>query len=265
MSSSFRTIEVSDPRFESGGLRHITVKSPALRARADITVFVPEAAKSQKNVPLVILLHGVYGSHWAWALKGGVPGTVEHLIQQGKIPPCILVMPSDGLLGDGSGYLNRNEGDFERWIVDEVPLAVSEALKITEASSPKFLCGLSMGGFGALRLGAKYGARFQAVSGHSSITHLSQLKNFIEEPLELANFSPEETSVLAAILKHRHQLPALRFDCGRDDSLLEPNRVLHEELTRENIPHIYEEFSGAHQWSYWENHVKDSLLFFAAR
>jgi hypothetical protein len=32
-------------------------------------------------------------------------------------------------------------------------------------------------------------------------------------------------------------LPLLRLDCGRDDSLLESNRALHEALLKEGIPH----------------------------
>ncbi len=56
----------------------LTVKSPSLGKRADITVFNPEKNKSSvKSLPLVILLHGVYGSHWTWSLKGKV-----HLILQ---------------------------------------------------------------------------------------------------------------------------------------------------------------------------------------
>jgi hypothetical protein len=30
----------------------------------------PNEAKAE-SLPLVILLHGVYGSHWAWLFKGG--------------------------------------------------------------------------------------------------------------------------------------------------------------------------------------------------
>ena len=49
----------------------LTVKSPSLNKRADITVFNP-GIKNEigKSLPLVILLHGVYGSHWSWSLKG---------------------------------------------------------------------------------------------------------------------------------------------------------------------------------------------------
>ena len=163
----FRTFEISDPRFESEGLRWITVKSPALRQRADMTVFVPRQAASAKDVPCVILLHGVYGSHWAWALKGGAHRTARRLIEEGRIPPLVLAMPSDGLWGDGSGYLKHSTQNFEGWIIEEVPAAVRQAVPAVTERSPWFISGLSMGGFGALRIGAKYPDRFRAVGGHS--------------------------------------------------------------------------------------------------
>ena len=106
----FRTFELSDPRFESEGLRHITVKSRALRGRGDMTLFVPRGAEQMLNLPLAILLHGVYGSHWAWTRSGGVHRTLTRLIDSGGITPIALVMPSDGLWGDGSGYVRHADG-----------------------------------------------------------------------------------------------------------------------------------------------------------
>jgi len=38
------TVELSDPRFERDGLRLVTVKSPPLGRRADVTVYVPPGA-----------------------------------------------------------------------------------------------------------------------------------------------------------------------------------------------------------------------------
>src|SRR5579864_4091332 len=144
--SDFRTVEISEPRFEADGLRWITVKSRAVGHRADITLFVPKESAGLTAVPLVILLHGVYGSHWAWTLKGGAHRTAARLIATGEIPPMVLAMPSDGLWGDGSGYLPHMDGDFERWIVDEVPAAARAAAPAVGEGSPLFINGLSMGG-----------------------------------------------------------------------------------------------------------------------
>ena len=117
----FRTIDISDPRFEAEGLRHVTVKSPSLRGRGDLTVWAPAGVTP---VALVVLLHGVYGSHWCWALKGGAHRTASRLIGAGLIPPLALAMPSDGLRGDGTAYMRHGDGtDYERWILDEVPVA----------------------------------------------------------------------------------------------------------------------------------------------
>jgi S-formylglutathione hydrolase FrmB len=263
---TFRTIEIADPRFTHDGLIPVTFKSPALGTRADVTFFAPPGLERAAHVPLAILLHGVYGSHWAWALKGGAHRTAARLIEERSIPPMVLAMPSDGLWGDGSGYVRHATGaDYERYIVEEVPACAAEALPgRTTANSVLFIAGLSMGGFGALRLGAKYSTRFRAVSGHSSITHFSQMVKFVEEPLSRYGPPPEaEQSVLHWMETNRAQLPPVRFDCGTEDLQIEENRQLHRDLSARGIPHVYEEFPGGHEWPYWERHLADTLRCFA--
>src|ERR1700753_2938681 len=159
--SAFRTIEISNPDYERDNLRFITIKTPNLKGRGDICVYVPFDTRAADTLPIVILLHGVYGSAWNWPLNTGIHLKVEQLINNKELPLMILAMPSDGLWGDGSGYLPHNHLDFERWIIDDVPNAVIEVIKGAKKESPLFISGLSMGGFGALRIGAKYGNRFK--------------------------------------------------------------------------------------------------------
>jgi len=258
----FRTTELSNPLFENGHLRFITVKTPNLRGRGDITVFVPPG-EQLTSLPLVILLHGVYGSSWSWSQQGGAHVTAMKLIEQGKIRPMVIAMPSDGLWGDGSGYLPHSGFDFEKWIVEDVPKAMCELISVVDHHSKLFIGGLSMGGFGALRLGAKYHTIFSGISAHSSITDVSQMSSFVEEPLKAyENAGQVADSVWSTIKQHRENLPPLRFDCGIDDALLEHNRKLHRQLTEAQIDHQYQEFPGAHDWSYWQEHLRDTLLFF---
>ena len=262
MPAAFRTLQISEPQYESEGLRHVTVKSAALQRRADMTLWVPDNATGP--VPLVILLHGVYGSHWAWVWKGGAHRTAAQLLAAGKIPPLALAMPSDGLWGDGSCYVKHGAGeDYERWIMDEVPAATAEATGGLTSGGPLFLSGLSMGGYGALRLGAKHGPRVAGVSAHSSATHFDNMDAITDEDLSLCGVDRAECDVLEMMKAHRATLPPVRFDCGTEDVLLPQNRALHEGLTAEGIPHRYEEFSGGHDWAYWREHLADSLRFFA--
>jgi hypothetical protein len=137
----FVTTELSDPRFEVDGLRQATVMSSALGRRGDCTFWAPPGVTGP--LPLVILLHGVYGSHWAWAQKGGAHRSAAALIADGKLPPLALAMPSDGLFGLGSGYVKHAAGDFRAWILSEIPELAAAALDAVSPESPLSLAGLT--------------------------------------------------------------------------------------------------------------------------
>ena len=116
------------------------------------------------SLPIVTLLHGVYGSHWAWALKGEAHLTARALMTQKLIPPMVLLMPSDGLWGDGSGYIPHADADYEQWIVEEVPTIAYQLAKTCSPASPRYLAGLSMGGFGTWDLIARLPNKFAAAA-----------------------------------------------------------------------------------------------------
>ena len=258
--SFFRTIEFSDPRFMPEGFHHITVKSQALKMRADISCYVPYDTPAMEHLPLVILLHGVFGSHWAWAMKGGAFHTTASLIETKEISPMIIATPSDGLWGDGSAYLPHHEKDFSRWIVEEVPTAVNELVKSMGYGIQKvFIGGLSMGGFGAMYLGSMYPSIFSGISAHSSLTNTQHMHGFVEEEWTDQQLHFHLGDI---IIRQKDSLPPLRFDCGKEDELFKANQSLHMQLKDAGIPHTYEELEGGHSWSYWEEYLPKSLLFF---
>lgn len=262
MKNSFRTIEVSDKEFERDGLRWFTVKSENLKGRGDVVVYLPET-KLAHPLPVIILLHGVYGSAWSWPFKSGVHLQVQDMILKKIIPPVMLVFPSDGLWGDGSGYVAHDGYNFEKWIAEDVPLLIQEQfMQITEKSK-FFITGLSMGGFGAMKIGAKYPEIFSAFSGHSSITHLDQMELFVEEGMDYySQQDVADSSVFETILLNQSTMRPFRFDCGKSDKLLSANRKLHNQLETAGILHDYNEYKGGHEWPYWKEHISKSILFF---
>lgn len=263
--TQFPTVEISLPEYLPPGLTHVTVKSPALNRRADLTCYVPPAAAKAQALPLVILLHGVYGSHWAWVGKGGAHRVLDRLIAEECLPPMMLVMPSDGLFGDGSGYVTHQDADYARWIVDEVA-AAAVLVEARAASSPRFIAGLSMGGYGAMRLGALHPDRFRAFSGLSSVTDFANMERFVAASGHQYDLREKEPlRLIDCLLQSRDKLPPFRFDCGSEDMLIEENRALHSDLVAAGVPHDYAEHPGGHDWSYWHAHLADTLRFFAAR
>jgi len=242
-------VELSDPAYEADGLRHATANSRALGRRADVTFWAPEGA--DRPLPLVVLLHGVYGSHWAWAQKAGA-----HRIGA----RCALAMPSDGLFGLGSGYVRHTGGDFASWVLDEVPWLAAQAVPGVDPDAPIALAGLSMGGFGALLLAARHPDRVRAAYGMSSITDFAQMRFFVGD-ISGYDVDDADRSVLDACIAAGSSLPRIGFDCGTTDPLIEPNRALHAELDAAGITHQYQEFDGGHEWPYWSTHLRDALAF----
>ncbi len=243
------------------GLDLFTVKSKALNQRADISVYKPENAP--KDLPVVVLLHGVYGSHWAWSLKANVHLTLEKNINEGLLPPMLLVMPSDGLFQDGSAYLAHQNANYEKWIAEEVPLLIKEHYKEVSNKSPFFIAGLSMGGYGALRIGAKYPKTFSAFSGLSSITQFSDFKEFLEDYNALKSSVIKAEEVFEVLLENQSEMGPFRFDCGSEDNLYSGNVKLHEQLQSAGIKHQFFTYKGEHNWEYWTEQISETLQFFA--
>jgi enterochelin esterase-like enzyme len=259
-----QTARLSDPRFTPETLLYFTIDAASLGGRGDVVVFVPPGPRAARDLPLLVLMHGAYGSAWHWVLRGGAHLVAQDLIARGEVPPLAIAMPSDGLRGASTGYLPQPDADYETWIVRDVVEACRALVPGVGAGSRLFLSGYSMGGFAALRLGAKYADRVSGVSAHCSVTHLDQLPPFLAPGSRgVRPLDPEDADVLTWLRRHRARLPPLRFDCGREDTLLEPNRRLASALAAEGIPHVFEEFDGAHDFAYYSAHLPDTLRFVA--
>ena len=261
---NFEHSSITNPTYAPAGVTFLSLKSSNLNGRGEVSVYVPPSAAGKNDVPYVILLHGVYGSHFSWLYQAGAHLVLDQMITGQKMDPFILVMPSDGLTGDGSGYLPHFAKDHEKWIIDDVISAIHFYFREITSQSLAFISGLSMGGYGALRLGIKYHRIFHSISAHSSITDLDDLQTFIDEDSKrpLSDETINQSAIIANAIQYRDTLPPLRFDCGKDDRLIESNRKLHQQLNTAKIKHVYQEFEGIHNYEYWSKHIADSFAYF---
>jgi putative tributyrin esterase len=101
-----------------------------------------------------------------------------------------------------------------------------------------------------------------AAAGHSSVTEAAQLDALLAESRAGWAAAPADSSVIASLRSAGAPLPALRFDCGRDDPFIAANRRLHADLLAAGIAHAYAEHDGGHGWDYWSRHLEDTLRFF---
>ena len=164
---------------------------------------------------------------------------------------------------------DRPKAAFETNIVRDIVGFVDRTFQTIPTREGRVVAGLSMGGYGAVKLALKYPDLFCAAVSHSGAVGFAR-RNFgadewgrewtpVFGPAPAGG--PDDPFALAETID-RAKLPALRVDCGVDDFLIEENRAFDALLTAHDIPHEYEEHPGAHTWEYWDAHVQDTLAFF---
>jgi S-formylglutathione hydrolase FrmB len=167
------------------------------------------------------------------------------------------------LAGDGSGYVNRVAGRFDDWIAHEVIELARWRIAHMSAASRVFIAGLSMGGFGALRLARLHLGTFAAVSAHSPICEAADFRHFTSDDPLSDTLDPAVPASIADLYSARGiPVPPIRFDCGDEDVLRPSVERLASRLTLAGVPHRYEPLSGGHDWTYWSTAFERTLAFF---
>lgn len=224
-------------------------------------VILPEVGKPP--YPTFYLLHGLTDDHTRWLRQSSIERYVEGL-------PLIVVMP-DG----GRGFYTRhNQGhDYARYIAHDCVQFVERNFPARARRTSRCIGGLSMGGYGALRIALGYPDLFISANSHSGAVMIGSRKQDKRSPLSAWEFqqifgkNPAGTEHdllhLAENAKAVGRLPKIRIDCGEEDFLFEDNREFTQRLDEMGIPHEYEEFPGAHDWAYWDLHIQDALKFHA--
>lgn len=260
-------------------LEQKTVKSTILSKDVKYTIYLPaDYETSERSYPVVYLLHGYTDDNTGWLQFGEVNRYADKAIQEGTIPPMIIVMPN----GDSSWYINSFDGKekYEDFFVKEFIPTIEKTYHIKSEKKYRGIAGLSMGGYGSLNYAIKYPDMFVAAAplsaGVFADDELLAMNDANYEtvfgPLFGHNLKGKDRLNAAwyknSILKLIETTPAeslkkvrLWIDCGDDDFLTKGNCLLHIALTDKKVPHEFRVRDGAHSWTYWRTGITDALHF----
>ena len=209
-----------------------------------------------KKYKTLYLLHGLLGSHVDW-----VSGTrIQRWAEERDLA---VVMPS----GENSFYLDRPgfHTDYGCFIGQELVEITRRMFPLSDKKEDTFIGGLSMGGFGAMRNGLKYGDTFSRIIALSPALHL-----FEGEPDPFAGFLGKGTEEWDSILhsdvnprwliaNYKGEKPGVYLACGDEDDLLPAMKLYGKLLKEAGFPLHYVEDQGGHEWDYWDRHIKLAL------
>ncbi len=232
----------------------------SLSKQTNMTVILPEDAASDGPYPVLYLLHGLSDDDSIWTRRTSIERYVAGM-------PLIVVMPDGGR----GFYTDAARGyAYESHIMQDVIGLVDRFFPTIRSREGRAIGGLSMGGYGAMKLALKHPDRFCSVVSHSSVFDIGKILESPERHDELSRIFGDDPAeggndvLRLAEQADRRLLPAIRFDCGTDDGLIEHSRAFHVYLGKLGIPHEYEEFPGGHEWGYWDVHIRQALKFHAA-
>jgi S-formylglutathione hydrolase FrmB len=235
--------------------------SAVLGKQVTTRVILPE--KGKPPFATFYLLHGLSDDHTIWSRRTRIETYVANL-------PLIVVMPD----GDRGFYTDHEQGPaYAKHFGEELPGALERYFPARAARSARCIGGLSMGGYGALRIALGYPDRFCSANSHSGAVMVGtwppRKSDLIpNERRFIFGARPAGSShdlvALAQKSKAAGNLPRLRIDCGTEDFLLDQNRSYRDALQKLGVAHEYEEFPGAHSWDYWDLHVREAIAFHAS-
>jgi S-formylglutathione hydrolase FrmB len=233
-------------------------RSDVLEKWTHCQVLLPE--RGEPPYATFYLLHGLSDDDSIWLRQ-------TRLEVYARQYPLLVVMP-DGYRGF---YTNNHHGPaYARHIGEELVTFIERTFPVRRARAARCIGGLSMGGYGALRLALGYPETFASVTSHSgALMHGSRAVPADDPGFWRGIFGPSPVGTdhdllyLARQAQRARRLPKIRLDCGTEDFLLADNREFHDRMKRTGIAHDYIEFPGAHTWDYWDQHVQDALAFHA--
>lgn len=257
---------IIDIEYNSGAIQR-TVKFKAV-----LPFDLPRSSDMEyidKKFRTVYLLNG---------LNGNMSDYHNHidLIKLSEEKSVAFIMAS----GENSFYIDlpMRHNKYGEFIGKELVEISRKLLPLSTDREDTAIMGLSMGGFGALRLGFCYPENFSFIGAFSSAVNIFEdagddpdLESILEDgfldvfgDLKAAAGTDKNPYYGAQKLMEQHKqgkakIPDIYMSCGLSDPLIHANRVFMPKLKELGYKVEYQEWEGAHDWEFWSESLKRSL------
>jgi len=256
----------------AGKLVDGSVESTILGATVSYRAYLPNGfEKSDRQYPVVYLLHGLWDDFESWETKGRMSLVADELIESGECVPCVIVMPNAGGKPETKpwyGYFNMPGWSYENFFFKEFMTEVEKRYRIVSDKEHRAIMGLSMGGGGSTVYCQKHPECFSSCYAMSAWLDNKDGKVKGNDPkVVLVRQSVSDNSALDFISNATdetiRELKTVKwlFDCGDDDFLLRLSMDLHLMMRKAGIPSELRVHNGKHNWEYWHMALRDALPY----
>jgi len=240
-------------------LFHCNYFSEILGVASSMDVILPQGkARPRDGFPTLYLLHGLSDDHTIWQRRTSIERYVSKM-------NLAVVMPAVGR----SWYTDEVRG-YRYWtyVSEELPTLARSFFPLSAARAKNFVAGLSMGGYGAFKLGLRRPDRFAAAASLSGALEIqARPKRVAAEVIremetifgDVAKIPGSENDIFALarkLARSKGPKPLLYQWCGTEDYLLKDNLHFRDHAIKLGLALTYEEGPGTHDWLYWDRQIQ---------
>lgn len=215
-----------------------------------------------EDVPVLYLLHGMGGNHSVWERRTSIE-------RYASAYQLAVVMPSTDL-----GFYTDTTYDMNYWtfLSEELPEIVHELFpQITYKREKTYAAGLSMGGYGALKLGLRKPEMFAAVASLSGALVLNNVDALLATrkaaywegifgPLdEIKGSANDPLTMVEELAASQTAAPRFFLACGTEDFLYPASQFMAAKLGEKDWEVTFEEGPGEHNWIFWDQWIQRVL------
>jgi len=220
-------------------------------------VALPASIAPNRKLPAVYLLHGAGGDFHDWSNYSDV----ARFTQAG----LVLVMPQ----GDYSYYVNAVERPGDRYgdyIAQDLLSDVESRFPVATGRSNRAIAGVSMGGFGAMKIALSHPDLFVFAAALSPAIDVPRrpfsIKRIWQYRAQRSIFGPWDSAArrrndpfLIARSVDAAKAPYLFLSCGEGEGLLPANREFAAALAQQHLQYEFHIVPGGHDWKQWNNQL----------
>jgi len=237
--------------------------SQALQVASTVNVILPEPLQgiglttaAQTQLPKVLyLLHGYSDDHTTWMRRTSVE-------RYAAAHNLAVIMPAV----NHSFYTNEVWGEkYWDYVSDELPRVMHRFFRLSDKPEDTFVAGLSMGGYGAMKLALTYPERFAAAASFSGAVDLADMSHRSEDRVagmdrifgDSSKIGGTEHDLLHLMKKKAPKRPRLYLSCGTKDFLYHQHQKVVPLLKQNgwDVTH-YEKPDAVHEWGFWDEEIK---------
>lgn len=223
----------------------------------------------QRPTKTLYLLHGYSGAEHDWMMNT----QIGQLAGQYNLA---VVCPRCG----NNFYLDGPETgrQYATYVGKELPAYIHSTFSLSENREDVFIGGFSMGGFGAIHTALAYPEKFSKVLSFSAalihhnveamkpdsfdpIANYAYYRMVFGEPEALPQSPNNPEFLLKQLRAQGKQIPDI-FQCiGTEDFLYGENQIFRQFLTEQEVPFVYQEASGVHDFVTVGKFLEQGLKF----